>query len=519
MLDLMNGSPDADGERKRAVRRRARRSPAPATTRFRRGLLFFSIVFALLFLLDVAVVGNLIFRDLSRRVINQARFRTGLEAETIARLTPRLPLSGEVALPADLYRVVRTTTTFARYLDRVLRRYTIIQRIEIFDAKGKPVYDRARRTDRVGRRLARGAELPLPVLPGPGGREMPTRPRDPERELLERMGIPVPAPTLGPNGPADVDRLRQSKNIYDITVPLPGSEGSVKVSLSPEELQREINALRRDLILKILTGAGVSLILIVVAYIFVVKLFNKTRRLETETRMADRLAYVGTLAAGLAHEIRNPLSAMKLNLQMMEAGWQSGGVAEHEKEVLDLLRETRVEVDRLGSLVTSFLSYARPARLERKPVDLNRIVRDTLHFLRADAEKRKVRTEMSLSPGLPPVSLDEKQVRQAIMNIVRNAMAALESNGGGTVRVTTSRNGSGMLNLAIEDDGPGIPGERLARIFQVFYSSRPGGTGLGLPIAQRVVEGHGGRIEVESAEGSGTRFTLMFPLKPAGGAA
>ncbi len=511
--------------------------PAPgsgrpvAGRRFRRGLRSFTVIFALLLLADVAVVGHLIFSDLSKRVINEARIRTRQEAEQLAA---QLPPASEVATPVDLYRVVQTTTTFARYLDRLLQNYTIIQRVDIINARGERVFTRARRADiqrSPGEPAPEGELIPAPdgeLTPAPGGplvRELPGPPEPdapptlPEQEsgrlLLDRLGIPVPVVELGPRGPGDVDRFRRSRNVYNIRVPVSGGEGFVQVQMSPDELQREIETLRRDLMVKILIGAGISLILIVVAYLFVVKLFNKTRRLESESQMADRLAYVGTLAAGLAHEIRNPLSAMKLNLQMLESGLPDGG---GDGEARDLLKETQAEVDRLGGLVTEFLSYARPGRLELKPADLNEIAEETVNFLKADAEQRRVRTELDLRPDLPIVDLDSKQIRQAILNVVRNAVAAVEGNGGGTVRVASAVNSTGEVRLTVEDDGPGIPPDRLPHIFQVFYSSKPGGTGLGLPIAQRVVEGHGGRIEVESAPGSGTRFTLTFPVSPRGGA-
>ncbi len=227
--------------------------------------------------------------------------------------------------------------------------------------------------------------------------------------------------------------------------------------------------------------------------------------------MADRLAYVGTLAAGLAHEIRNPLSAMKLNLQMLDSG-----LDREDEESHDLLQETQGEVDRLGGLVTSFLSYARPASLELKAAQLNEVVGETVEFMRADAEQRQVRLHTRLDDGLPLLALDARQVRQAIVNIIHNAVAAVEANGGGRVTLRTSHNGRGEVRLEIEDDGPGIPREKMGNIFQVFYSSKPGGTGLGLPIAQRVLEGHGGRIEVDSQPGSGTRFALIFPGRPGG---
>ena len=502
--------------------------PEVSGARFRRGLLFFSVFFSILLLADVGIVGNLIFQDLSREVINQARARARSAAENVAR---RLEPVQDGAV-----RLVQTRTVFARYVEHELQRYTVIERMDLVTLEGELLATRARRVDMERRDGRRGPGFPslAPSRPGPAVPELPGdmlggdgaagTTDDIERAatipLLERMGFPRPNLVLDGGGPGDVARITRSRRVQDVVVPVrlgAGRQGLVQVSLDPDELDRQLAQLRRDLVIKILIGAAFSVLLIVVAYIFVVKLFHKTRRLETEAQMADRLAYVGTLAAGLAHEIRNPLSAMKLNLQLLEAGLEPGGggpgagTAGDEAEVRELLGETRAEVDRLGQLVTSFLSYARPPRLNRKPTDLNRLAEDIVHFLQADAGARGVAIKLDPGDGLPPMLLDATQVRQAIVNVMRNAIAAVEAVGTGTVRLVTSRAGTGEVRLAIEDDGRGIPRERLPHIFQVFYSGRPGGSGLGLPIARRVVEGHGGRIEVDSVPGSGTRFTLIFP--------
>ncbi|MFQ5718533.1 MAG: nitrogen regulation protein NR(II) [Acidobacteriota bacterium] len=531
----------------RAVTTAARpRLPAsvPAGGRFHRGLLFFSVVFSLLLLADVVTIGNLVFRDLSRQVVGEAKVRARAAAENVAR--------GLAPVSDGLLRLVQTRLVFTRYVDHELQRATVIDRMDLVTAQGELVATRARRADVERRPHGPGEFPPLTALP-PGGetRELPGAPpgsgsvpevpgapfpslppgdrddagRHPRQAgtfpLLDPWHIPGPTLELDPRGPGDFDRFTHSRRDIVIPVRLPsGQPGQIQVALSTTELDRELDQIRHDLLIKIFIGAGISVLLIIVAYLFVVKLFQKTRRLEAEAQMADRLAYVGTLAAGLAHEIRNPLSAMNLNLQLLEMGIDTPGdpgagpgpEKEKDAEARELLGETRAEVDRLGQLVTSFLSYARPPRLERKPSDLNRIMEETGHFLQADARARGVDIEVHPGEGLPVLPLDPTQVRQAILNIVKNAISALESTGAGTIHLSTGQNPSGEVHLLIEDDGPGIPQERLQDIFQVFYSGRPGGSGLGLPIARRVMEGHGGRIDVESTVGSGTRFSLVFPV-------
>gem|GEM_PF-400969 len=509
-------------------RRPTPRAMTSGGRQFHRGLLWFSVIFGLLLLADVGVVGNLIFRDLSRQVIEEAKVRALTEARAFARQF-HLESAATMASPAAVYRLVRDTYAVARYADRMLERYTFLERIRVIDDQGRLVMPTRYRQANLKRKT--DGQRPLQSLP-PGDADSLTRsPRntpDASAELPGEIdlppvmgpppannpallamyrihGIPLPDLTLGPGDPASVDRVSRRQSVITVTAPAPGG-ATIEVSLSGEMLTKEIDQLRRDLIIKILLGAAVSLVLIVVAYVFVVKLFNKTRRLESEAQMADRLAYVGTLAAGLAHEIRNPLSAMKLNLQMLD-----GAIDHPDQESRDILLETQGEVERLGELVTSFLSYARPARLKMEPSDLNEIVSEMALFLKADARRRDVRIETGLAVGLPVIALDPAQVRQAILNIVHNAVAAVEANGGGKVVLRTRVDGHGDVQIEIEDEGTGIPAANLDTIFQVFYSSKPGGTGLGLPIALRVLEGHGGRIEVHSRPGMGTRFTLVFP--------
>jgi len=506
------------------------------------GLPFFTALFAALIVADLTVVGLLILRDLSKQVVSEAMLRSRQQAETIARqLVPEIPADG----PADLTCVVRTTTTLARYIEGALANFAALQEIAIVNEQGTPVQVFYRRTDmrrrtpeddgiipgvlRAGHQ-SQSPEFPQPRATAADGYNIP----DTDRRVLERLGVPVPAGRLPPGEPRNVVQVRQSQNVqrprlpeYDVRVPVQlgaGRAGSVNMLLSHGELEREIENVRRSLVLKVIVGAVASIVLIVLAYFVVLHLLSRTRQVEAETQAADRLSYVGMLAAGLAHEIRNPLSAMKMNLQMVEQELDAATASESaptmnvgggSAEVRELLRESTVQIDRLNDLVTQFLSYARPARLELRPSDLNRVVRETVHFLQAEAGNRNVRTDLALDPHLPSVPLDETQVRQALLNIYRNAFEALDSRGGGTVRARTSVSNGGPVRLVIEDDGPGVPVDRLERIFTAFFSSKPGGTGLGLPVVQRIVEGHGGSIMVESPPGMGARFVLSFPAAQA----
>jgi signal transduction histidine kinase len=515
----------------------------------RMGLPFFTTVFAALLLANLTVIGVLIFRPLSRRVVTEALLRSREKAEDIARQLAQVepagpavhPLPDQPGLvsgqagngPVDLACVVRTTTTLARYIEGVLQNYAVLQEIAIVNDTGAPVRVWYRRTDM---ERAESAADGLDAGPTPASRELvgppstvaeevqgPVDGSESGRNRLERLGIPVPATRLPPGVPQNLVQVRRQQQVfpardadYQVSVPVQlgaRREGYVKVALSQNEITREIDGLRRDLMLKVAIGAAISLMLIVLAYLFVLKLLRGTRDLEAQKQASERLAYVGTLATELAHEIRNPLTAMKLNLQMVEQEVKEPPRSETARaEVGDMVRDVQREVNRLDNLVTQLLLFARPTRLDLQAASLNRVVEETVQFLHAEAEARGVATELALDPALPAVSLDETHTRQAILNLLRNAFEALEAGGGGKVRALTTRNGAGSVRLVIEDDGPGIPEDRIGRIFDAFYSSKPGGTGLGLAVVRKIIEAHGGDIDVESHPGSGTRFILHLPL-------
>jgi two-component system sensor histidine kinase HydH len=222
----------------------------------------------------------------------------------------------------------------------------------------------------------------------------------------------------------------------------------------------------------------------------------------------ERLAYVGALAGGLAHEIKNPLSTMTITLGLLRED-----LVAKRKDPEKSLRRIQVlerEVARLEEILAHFLQFAGHHPLERRPTDLNALVSEVLDFISPAALKRKVEIRSHLAPEAPLLSLDRDRVKQALLNLVINALEAMV--GRGELLVQTSVRG-GAVRLDVTDTGPGIPPEVLPRIFEAWYSSKKTGTGLGLPIARRIVEEHGGILEVFTEVGKGTRFTAWFPAE------
>jgi two-component system, NtrC family, sensor histidine kinase HydH len=233
--------------------------------------------------------------------------------------------------------------------------------------------------------------------------------------------------------------------------------------------------------------------------------------LYQEMKERDRLLLLGEMAAGLAHEIRNPLGAIKAAAQYLaEPGHEAeGGGA----EFLDIIVE---ETDRLDRVVGSFLDFARPAKGEVAAADIEKAVQRTMQLLGPEIEAAGCRWSLVKGPDLPPVRIDVEELRQVLINLVKNAVQAMAR--GGEVRVELAkkaRSGGSDPNLSwvqlrVADTGPGIPKEMLPKIFLPFVTTKEGGTGLGLAISQRIVNAAGGRIEARSTE-RGTTFVVQLP--------
>jgi signal transduction histidine kinase len=226
----------------------------------------------------------------------------------------------------------------------------------------------------------------------------------------------------------------------------------------------------------------------------------------------DRLAALGQMAAGLAHEIRNPLGSIKGAAQFLQPS--SGQTSESTKEFLDIIVE---EVNRLNKIVSQFLDYARPYRGEQRPLEVNEVVKKTLHLL-AKEQGSNVEIVTSFAEGLPPVRADAEQLLQVFLNLSLNALQAMPQ--GGRLLLSTSlrratRRGAAaaFLEVRFRDTGVGIPPGDLRNLFIPFFTTKEKGTGLGLPISQRIIENHGGTIEIRSQPGEGATFTVLLPVE------
>lgn len=222
---------------------------------------------------------------------------------------------------------------------------------------------------------------------------------------------------------------------------------------------------------------------------------------EEQLLRASRLSALGELAAGLAHEIRNPLGSIRGTAEIVKDPATSPGQREEFAEVL--VRE----VDRLNQVVSKFLRFAKPDPVGRQAVCINQVLDELLEFSAAEYRRQRIEVRFDRAE-LPRIPVDADQLRQVLLNILLNAVQALST--GGVVRVTTLLKEDSVV-VQIADNGPGIAPEVLPRIFNPFYTTRQSGTGLGLAISQRIVQAHGGQIGVQSRPGEGAVFEVMLP--------
>jgi signal transduction histidine kinase len=235
---------------------------------------------------------------------------------------------------------------------------------------------------------------------------------------------------------------------------------------------------------------------------------QKVRSLEVEISRRERLAELGNLAATVAHEIRNPLNSISMGLQRLASEFTPG--QEQEKnEYTHFVKLMQSEVRRLNSTVEQFLSLARPLKLDRESIPVVEFIRELTTLAAEDAKSSAVIVDLNVAPHLPPLPADRNYLKQLLLNIILNGVQAMPRGGRLTVGANADKE---FLEFAITDRGTGMDAETLKRIFEPYFTTKTSGSGLGLSIARRIAEAHGGTIAVESEPGRGSTFHVRLPL-------
>jgi two-component system, sporulation sensor kinase E len=246
----------------------------------------------------------------------------------------------------------------------------------------------------------------------------------------------------------------------------------------------------------------------IVGFAIILRDITETRRTTEQTIESERLNALTLLAAGVAHEIGNPLNSLNIHLQVMERKLRRLP-DDIRNDLQDSLTVAREEITRLDYIVNQFLRAIRPAPLDTSLENLNTLVQESLAFLSPELTDRDILVQTELRADLPPLALDRHQIKQAFYNIIKNAAQAMKS--GGILRIRTDRD-ENHTTVSFVDSGGGIPAENMSKVFDPYFTTKQSGSGLGLLIVRRIVREHGGEIDILNSPGSGLQLTIRLPL-------
>jgi signal transduction histidine kinase len=430
--------------------------------RLRRQYLVAAAIFAVLLAGTFASFAHLLIQQLSRSYMEDVLLSGRAQAEELAR-----QLKGG----ANLYKVIETRREALAQLSAALARQDVVDSIQVFDNRGKLVYQTSTRTEGYSGGFPEGnVELMVPVAP---------------------------------------EKVVETHNEYQIRVPLNQDVGTVVVGLSKSAMAARIAILRKQLLLHTAVSGGVGLAVLLGAVGFIWHLVQRNAQLERHRRTDEELAALGSLAANLAHEIRNPLNALSINLELLEEDLEA------RKTKVDTVEFARREVGRLSRLVNDFLIYARPAAPAMEEFAAAELLADVRTLLAPTCERFGVELEVQASNA--PVRGDRGQLSQVLVNLALNAVQAMDGSPSRELVLRASGNEDASVLFEVADSGPGIPAPELRRVREAFYTRRKGGTGLGLAIADRIVNAHHGRLELVNRPEGGlaARVTLPPPWREA----
>lgn len=306
-----------------------------------------------------------------------------------------------------------------------------------------------------------------------------------------------------------------TENNHDVSIPI-SEDGKnfghiyLRLNDNPHFKQIEDTSQRISRILTV--GCILMLLFVLVIFLLLWKMFNKQLNLQQRNARLDRMAYVGTLASGLAHEIRNPLTSMSINLDVMqeELTLVSDPAA---KQGIELSKNVKQEVMNLNSTLTSFLDFALPRREGLSLFSLTGLIKDLIELHKEQMKSEEITWELDFSTDLQAmIEADQKLLHQAIRNVLLNAIQILSGQVKRLIKISVAVDKNDNYVIILSDSGPGIDPENLSKIFEVFFSTRKGGSGFGLAIAKKIAEDHGGNLTAANNEDTrGARFVFTLP--------
>ncbi len=284
--------------------------------------------------------------------------------------------------------------------------------------------------------------------------------------------------------------------------------GLIRIGYSPKEIYPVLSQIKKNVALSISFFLILGVSAITLIWVNQNRHLRKMKELEDRIQLAERLSSLGHLAAGVAHEIRNPLNAMGMGLQRLKREFLPHDESKKE-EYLSFMELILKEIRRVNEIIEQFLTLSRPFQLNLRSSSLQDLLKNLVILFQEEASSLGITLRPEIPPELPLIKMDPERLTQAFINIMKNGMQAMGQ--GGILRIETKPLREGM-EIIISDSGPGIPPEQMEKIFNYYYTTKEKGVGLGLPIAHRIIEAHGGQLKIESRVGSGTKVIVTLPI-------
>jgi signal transduction histidine kinase len=332
--------------------------------------------------------------------------------------------------------------------------------------------------------------------------------------LVKTWDLSLPQALQGEGKPKSQFRSSvDGQEVLEVIGPLHlGGElyGTMLVGLSTQGIRAILSLSKGNIIISVgvLLALGVTGVTLI--YVNQNRHLRKIGEMEGRVQTAERLLSLGKLGAGVAHEIRNPLNAIAMAIQRLGSEFRPRG-EEREEEYHRIVRVIRDEIGRLNQIVEQFVLFSKPYRLNLAPVSPGEILENISILFAEEARANSVEIHTEIEPRLPLLLMDKERITQALINIVTNGLNAME--GGGKLTMRAKLDGRDWVKAVISDTGRGIPEEEIESAFDYSYTTREKGLGLGLPIAHKIIEEHGGRITLESRVGKGTDVSIFLPVR------
>lgn len=285
--------------------------------------------------------------------------------------------------------------------------------------------------------------------------------------------------------------------------------GLIRVGFSPKEIEPVLHQIKGNVLLSLFFFLILGVSAITLIWVNQNRHFVRMKEMEDRVQRAERLSSLGHLAAGVAHEIRNPLNAIGIGLQRLKREFLPQDEAKKE-EYVSFTELIFKEIRRVNGIIEQFLTLSRPFQLDPKPSSLQELMKNIVTLFQGEAASRGITLHTEIAPEPPLIDMDGERLTQAIINIMKNGIQAMDQ--GGVLRIET-RSLKNRAEVIISDSGAGIPADQMEKIFNYYYTTKKDGVGLGLPIAHRIIEAHGGQLKVESQADTGTKVTITLPIQ------